>query len=55
MPCENAEDSFFQGTIDVYEMLGYTAILHVKTDDGKIVSSIEEMIAIKQEHQFISV
>lgn len=23
-------------------MLGYTAILHVKTDDGKIVSSIEE-------------
>lgn len=42
MPCENAEDSFFQGTIDVYEMLGYTAILHVKTDDGKIVSSIEE-------------
>lgn len=42
VPCENAEDSFFQGTIDVYEMLGYTAILHVKTDDGKIVSSIEE-------------
>lgn len=41
IPCEK-KDSFFSGRIDVYEMLGYEGVLHVKTSDGDIVSSIEE-------------
>ena len=41
IPCEK-KDSFFSGRIDVYEMLGSEGVLHVKTSDGDIVSSIEE-------------
>lgn len=42
VPCEDEEKAFFSGVVDVYEMLGYEGNLHVKTRDGKIVSSVEE-------------
>lgn len=42
VPCEDEENVFFKGVVDVYEMLGYEGNLHVQTNDGKIVSSVEE-------------
>lgn len=42
VPCEGEENTFFKGVVDVYEMLGYEGNLHVQTNDGKIVSSVEE-------------
>lgn len=42
VPCEGDENAFFKGVVDVYEMLGYEGNLHVQTNDGKIVSSVEE-------------
>lgn len=42
VPCEDEENAFFKGVIDVYEMLGYEGNLHVQTNDGKIVSSVGE-------------
>ncbi|MGN1390229.1 MAG: ABC transporter ATP-binding protein [Bulleidia sp.] len=41
-PCIGNEDSFYEGTVNVYEMLGYTAIVHTITEDGTIVSSVDE-------------
>ena len=42
VPCKDEENAFFKGVVDVYEMLGYEGNLHVQTNDGKIVSSVEE-------------
>lgn len=42
VPCEDEENVFFKGVVDIYEMLGYEGNLHVQTNDGKIVSSVEE-------------
>lgn len=42
IPCSDKKDAFFTGTVDVYEMLGYTASIHATTEDGKIISSIPE-------------
>ena len=42
IPCDREDTYFMKGTLDVHEMLGYTATLHISTGDGVIVSCVEE-------------